>query len=288
MRAQQPGAAERRLAIQQLDSASSLLVNAGIHAVVKNPIKVGVWAVGLLICLFFQGIKVTPEQQGVYNEAIEKVREQSDYVAEAYSRMHDADYRYKNSQGWFWSCDSSCQVKKRSFLDAQASWQKEKLKEQQAMRIAKKGVGLFSEYGVLDCRWLFAQNFAGGKQFAKRQTQWDALFMGIQAMGRDETFVSYLLRLLSTMLFNFTLGVMGALLGFLWSLWGLIVEYQANLAIAVTFFVLASLAAFSFATLWLLGIYAAAAGTVYVGGKFLIHNMRLADENGGRPRGRVE
>lgn len=280
-----PGAAERRLAIQQLDDASALLVNAGIHAVVKNPIKVGVWACGLLICLFFQGIKITPEQQVVYNQAIEVVRSQSDVVAEAYALKYDAEYRYQRSQGWFWSCDSSCQIHKRSFQEAQAAWMREKKAEQEAMRAAKKGVGLFSEYGVLDCRWLFAQNFAGGKRFAKRQTQWDALFMGIQAMGRDESLVNYLLRLLSTMLFNFTLGVIGALLGFLWSLWGLIVEYQANLAVAVTFFVLASLAAFSFASMWLLGIYAAAAGTVYVGGKFLVHNMRLGDAGA---RGRVE
>ena len=45
-----------------------------------------------------------------------------------------------------------------------------------------------------------------GKNFATRQTKWDALFMGIQAMGRDEHLISYLFRLLLTMAFNFTFG----------------------------------------------------------------------------------
>jgi hypothetical protein len=45
-----------------------------------------------------------------------------------------------------------------------------------------------------------------GKNFASRQTKWDALFMGIRAMGRDESIVSYAFRLILTMAFNFTLG----------------------------------------------------------------------------------
>lgn len=284
---QQPSATERRIALQQIDEASSLLINAGIHTVRKNPIKFGVWGVGLLICVFFNGFKVTPQQEIAYNMAINEVRLQSDEVSAAYRQMHDADMMYRHSQGWFWSCSSSiCQANKRIFEEAEKVYRQEKRVEQLGMQKAKKGVGLFSEYGVMDCRWMFNTQFARGKQFAKRQTQWDALFMGIQAMGRDENFLSYCLRLLMTLLFNFTIGICGALVGFLWNLWGLIIEYQANAAVAASFFLLASLAAFSFAFAWLLGIYFAAAGTVYVGGKFLLSNMRL--QEGGDRRGRVE
>ena len=50
---------------------------------------------------------------------------------------------------------------------------------------------------VTTCRHMLRQfwtRFSQGKGFAQRQTKWDALFMGISAMGRDESFVNYLLR----------------------------------------------------------------------------------------------
>jgi len=260
-----------------------MLINVGIHTVRKNPLNFGVWGVGLLICLFFNGLKVTPQQEMEYSRKIEQVRLQSDSVAETWRRRHDAELMYRQSQGWFWSCDRSCQANKLIFNEADKIYQKEKDIERKAMQSAKQSVGLFSEYGVGDCRWLFNQQFASGKQFAKRQTQWDALFMGIQfAMGRDENIVNYIFRLLMNLLVNLTLGGFGALIGFLFNLWSLIVEYHTNVFVGVSFFVLAALAAFSFSFAWLMGIYFAAAGTVYVGGKFLIANMRIADDDGRR------
>jgi hypothetical protein len=39
--------------------------------------------------------------------------------------------------------------------------------------------------------------------------------MGISAMGRDEQFLSYVLRVIINVLMNFTVGVFGALVAFL-------------------------------------------------------------------------
>jgi hypothetical protein len=93
--------------------------------------------------------------------------------------------------------------------------------------------------------------------------------------------VSYLLELLLKILFNFTLGMIGTVVGFIFSLYSVICTYQAALSTSLFFFSLASLAALSFAMTWMFLLYGAAAGTVYVGAKMAAANMRL--ERGEEP-----
>ena len=89
-----------------------------------------------------------------------------------------------------------------------------------------------------------------GKSFAQRQTTWDAIFFGISAMGRDEKLASYLLRLVMSFLFNFTIGIFGAVVVFIVNLYSLIRSFHANIAYGMVFFILASIAAISFAMTW--------------------------------------
>jgi hypothetical protein len=104
-------------------------------------------------------------------------------------------------------------------------------------------------------------------------------------MGRDEKLASYVLRLVLSFVFNFTIGVVGAVLVFMGGLYGLIQSFQPDAVSALAFFGLASLAAISFALTWLLGLYVATAGTVYVGAKLISSNMRIEDGGrGGRDR----
>lgn len=60
---------------------------------------------------------------------------------------------------------------------------------------------------------------ARGKQFAKRATMWDALFVGISATRRDEGVLSVLLRIAFRLLVNLTFGLFMAVLEFLFSVW---------------------------------------------------------------------
>jgi hypothetical protein len=127
--------------------------------------------------------------------------------------------------------------------------------------------------------------------------------MGMRAMGRDENILSYLLQLILTMAFNFTIGLslppsspapppppspaigmIGAVIGFLWSVVSVIRSYQAPLYSAVIFFGLAALAAVAFAVTWIIGLYLAAAGTVYVGAKVIAANLRIEDAAGRQQR----
>jgi len=113
--------------------------------------------------------------------------------------------------------------------------------------------------------------------------------MGIGAIGRDEKLASYLMRIVASLLFNFTLGVFGAVVAFVFGLYALIQSYKASLLSGFMFFLLASLSACAFALTWIIGLYLATAGTVYVGAKVLASNVRLEDSQagGGQRRNRV-
>lgn len=59
-------------------------------------------------------------------------------------------------------------------------------------RKANSILGIFSSYGVAECKQLFWRSFSWGKKFGQRQTMFDMLFLGFRAMGRDESMIEYL------------------------------------------------------------------------------------------------
>lgn len=71
--------------------------------------------------------------------------------------------------------------------------------------------------------------------------------------------------------------MIGAVIGFLWSIVSVIRAYQTPIYSAIIFFGFASLAAIAFAVTWIIGLYLAAAGTVYVGAKIIAANLRIED-----------
>jgi hypothetical protein len=82
-----------------------------------------------------------------------------------------------------------------------------KREEYEITKAAKSQVGITSEYGVQETRDLFWGTFAGGKDFAKRQSMWDLLFTGLR-WGKDEELFSVILRWLIQLMFNVTLGIL--------------------------------------------------------------------------------
>merc|ERR1712124_221608 len=145
------------------------------------------------------------------------------------------------------------------------------------MSDAKSVAGLFSEVGVSEVQDSFWAYFSSGKNFAKRQTMWDAMFMGIRTIGRgrDESMIEYGLKLLMQLLLNFSLGLIMALVMFVIGLWSIVRSYQPNPIVAVIFFVSATCAAFSFVATYLCAIYGAAAGGVYGVLKLAEGNLQL-------------
>jgi len=133
------------------------------------------------------------------------------------------------------------------------------------MSDAKAVAGVFSEVAVDEVKDSFWQNFFAGKTFAKRQSMWDAMFIGIRSMSRhrDESWIEFGLKVLMQVLLNFSVGLLMALVMFIIGLWSIVRSYQPNPLVAVLFFVGAAAAGFSFVTTYLLAVYSAAAGGVY-------------------------
>ena len=89
--------------------------------------------------------------------------------------------------------------------------------------------------------------------------------MSIRGMsrGRDESWLEFGLKVLMQVLLNFSMGLIMALVFFVFGLWTIVRSYQPNPITAVIFFLGASIAAFSFVTTYLMAVYGAAAGGVY-------------------------
>lgn len=210
---------------------------------------------------------------------------QAEYTAA--TRYHEAYAHYYRTKGWF-ACDATCARYKRMTQKRKFEWDAIRAEGNARMSDARHVAGLWSEVGVEEVKDSFFRHFHSGKSYAKRRSMWDAMFMGIRSIsrsrGRDESMIEYSLKLLVQVLINFSIGLLMALVTFIWGLWGIIRTYQPNPVTGVVYFVTATCAAFAFVSTYLFMIYGAAAGGVYGMAKLAEANLRL--ENGGGGGGR--
>ena len=61
---------DRLQAAQRLDRISTLLIHAGVQTVRRHPVPSLLYVLGLLLCLFFSGLKVSERQYREYDEII--------------------------------------------------------------------------------------------------------------------------------------------------------------------------------------------------------------------------
>lgn len=109
------------------------------------------------------------------------------------------------------------------------------------------------------------------------------MFMGMRSMGRDESMLEYGLKVLLQVLINFSMGLVMALIFFMFGLWSIVKSYQPNPLTALAFFLTAACAAFAFVATYLFALYGAAAGGIYGVAKIAESQMRL---EGGANRNR--
>eukprot|EP01084_Bolivina_argentea_P053279 97806_1 len=215
-------------------SAGEIVVSTAKHVAKRHPGKVGLWVLGLMIAILASGFKPSPESIQRYTERLSFDR--SGGIA-AQNTYFDKDLLYRESQGFLWSCRTDeCRNNREEALQAKKELDEEYLEYKRKIIMANKEVGLFSTYGVREARDLFWSQAAGGKQFAKRATMWDAIFIGIRSMGRDDSLMEWVIRVFFQLLMNLTMGIIVALIGFLWSIWEVILAYGANPWAAVIFF----------------------------------------------------
>eukprot|EP00516_Mucochytrium_quahogii_P003425 CAMPEP_0203757070 /NCGR_PEP_ID=MMETSP0098-20131031/10221_1 /ASSEMBLY_ACC=CAM_ASM_000208 /TAXON_ID=96639 /ORGANISM=" , Strain NY0313808BC1" /LENGTH=215 /DNA_ID=CAMNT_0050649183 /DNA_START=101 /DNA_END=745 /DNA_ORIENTATION=- len=207
------GTAETQLSV---DDVSTALIRHGVAFAKRHYVMTSAYIVGVVIMLFAGGFAVSMEQEQKYERILSQIDLKRMHRAQVAAQ--NAEYNYRESKGWF-SCDNHCMANYEEYqlnLARLAEVEKEFAEIQSE---AKSVVGVFSEYGVQEVRDLFWSQFAGGKDFAKRSSWWDLIFMSIGSMGRDESLMEFALRFLMNMLMNFTIGLVGALIGFYWFVW---------------------------------------------------------------------
>lgn len=272
-----PGA---QIVLPEPGDLGQMIVRGATTFARRHKVITGSYIMGLLVIILIGGgAKLSYEQRREYNSIMNTIDLQAEF--DASQNYYMADQAYRASKGWF-SCDGLCQRNKRRMEDAKSRLDLIRKEGHARMSDAKSVAGLFSEIGVGEVQDSFWSYFNSGKQFAKRQSMWDALFMGIRSMGRDESMIEYGLRVLMNVLLNFSMGLVMALIMFVIGLWSIVTSYQPNPVVAVAFFIMAACAAFAFVASYLLAIYGAAAGGVYGVLKVAESNARAARINNGR------
>jgi hypothetical protein len=282
----------QQVQIREFEKLSTALITLGVQTIKKNPVKVGLYALGMLIFLFFQGLKISATQRAEYNQQLSKL--DTDTLNSLENEMVSA-YNHYYSLRWnyiiYESCSGECLHWKNLYHEKKLNFQSFEKQENDKIALAKSKLGIFSEYGVDETRTVFQNSFQFGKRIATRQTQWD-FFMNTFSMGlggfggggygnnrRDDAFLMYIIKMIVSAVFNFTMGMVISLFNFVFKLPALLASFQVGYLTGFTFFGLATLAAMSYLLTWLLGFYCLMAGGVYVGVKLVAANMRI--ENGG-------
>jgi hypothetical protein len=277
---------QQQIVLPEPADLGQLVVRGATNFARRHKVISGSYLIGILVLLFVgSGTKLTLDQQRQYNTIMNSIDLQAEF--DASQDVFYAHQAYSASKGWF-SCDSLCQRNKERLDRAQRKL--DMIREEGAARMsdAKSIAGLFSEVGVGEVQDSFWSYFTSGKQFAKRQTMWDALFIGLRHMNRDENVLEYALKVGMQLLVNFSMGLIMALIFFVVSLWSIVRTYQANPIVALIFFVGAACAAFAFVTTYLFAMYGAAFGGVYGLAKLAETQARAQRIGGGNQRQYME
>ena len=270
--------------LPDLATTGSLVVRGVKYVAKKNPIMTGSYLLGLVVLLMAgSGTKLTYDQAMEYNRIMSSIDVEAEYSASNDYAL--AKQRYDRSKGWF-TCNDECQFYKKRASEAKVILDRIRKEGYNRMSDAKAVAGLFSEVGVGETKDAFWEYFTNGQRFAKRQSMWDMLFMGMRSMSRDESFLEYAMKILFQVLINFSIGLIMALVFFVFGLWSIVQSYQASPLTAVLFFVLALCAGFAFVSTYLLAMYGAAGGAVYGVAKLAEGQLRLEQQRGGNRRQR--
>jgi hypothetical protein len=252
------------LAIPDPADMGSIILRGAQTFARRHKYLTGSYLLGLVVLLFFSsGIKLSHQQITKYNQIMESIDQQAEFDAsQHYYRTRQA---YAASKGWFFACDGLCQRNKQRMQVAELDLKKIRHEGNARMSHAKAVAGIFSQVAADEAKETFWQYFNSGKQFAKRQTMWDVMFLGMRSMtrGRDEGWMEFALKVLVQLLINLSMGLFMALIFFVCSIYSIVKSYQANPVFAVLFFVGASCAAFAFVASYLMAVYGAAATAVY-------------------------
>ena len=229
----------------------------------------------------------SPENEQAFSELMERAVFSEDMrMAQQEAMAAQRSLDQVHVWGWRWRppYDTLVPPRQRAVAEAQSRLHVALREREELQSEAKAQVGLWSPYGVTEVRERFWAAYQSGKDFAKRMTFWDVMF-GLGGR-RDEELAVTLLRWLGQIMMNFTVGLISALISFMFSLISMIWEYKASYLSGLLFFAIAMTGASAMVATFVGGMYATAAGGVYA----LIqgaHARRLEDGGAARRQQRM-
>jgi len=269
---------QQQVALPSVPEMGQIVVKGITKFAKKNKVISTSYIFGILFLLLIgSGTKLSYEQTRQYNNIMNTIDLEAEFAAS--NRYAIAVQNYRATKGWF-SCDYTCKRNKKQMEDAERVLEGIRNEGYARMSDAKSVAGIFSEVGVGEVKDSFWQYFQAGKKFAKRQSMWDMMFMGIRKMGRDESMMEYAMKLLIQVLINFSMGMIGAFFIFVFGLWSIVRSYQPNPITALAFLIGASCAAFAFVSTYLFAIFGVAAGGVFGVAKVAEANARIQMDPG--------
>lgn len=243
------------------NAPATVMTNLAVNFLKRHYIFSFLWIFGLLLTAFANGYSVDSETDREFSKKLydaDKIEQTQ--LRDAYLDNDAAYRRYYQSKGWF-SCDVGCQHNYQKYLDAQQRLREAKAIHNAALSEARKVVGIWSEYGVSDTRRLFWSSWEWGKNFAKRISFYDAIFLAFDS--RNDSFWAYVLQMVIRVLMNFTIGFFSALISFIWQLFWFVRTYSTGIS-GFLYWLLGSIAAFSMIVSAIGAMYGTAIGVVAV------------------------
>ncbi len=122
-------------------------------------------------------------------------------LADAEEAVAFAYQTYYASKGWF-TCDEVCTANLAYHDAKKAEFEALHAEYVEKEREANKELGLFSTHAVSSAKSMFWSRFASGRRFAKQATIWDAVFVGMRSMGRDDGIVAWIAEMIFRFLLN--------------------------------------------------------------------------------------
>lgn len=265
--------------VQRHASDNSNVIEINVFNVAKgfvqrHPAKVSLYVIGLVLMLFFQGFAITATQRQSYFQELTKLDSILDTKSNLEQQLDLAylDYNQNRKYSFFFfeKCDTPiCQSAKHHYLQMKQEIFATEKQEEQIRSNAKTKLGVLSEYGIDEIKTTFYSSLGFGKRFAKNQSKYDFIYSMIQSMfissSRDEAFLVYVIRFIMTVVFNFTLGMVLALISFAYSLVSVLRSFQVGYIDGLFYFGMGLIAATSYIITWLAGFYLLTGGAIYLG-----------------------
>ena len=259
------------------------------------------WLFGLWAALYAVAPPVSHKAERAYQEAMYTADALLPARSAALAVYRAAQYDTYSAKTWLWRFNPEvrARVRRAQAVEHQARVEAERAQQEwlKATRTAKRSLGLWSDVGVAEARQVFWTSYKEGKLFAQRHTVWDvgaccqcpgfslsrdsrdshsrrclltdsfsclvfAVMYG--RTGSEDSVLSFVIQWVGIALSNFTVGMISAVLSFMFALPGLIWSYGANIFSGALFFLIASVAASSVVTTYIGALYGTAAvGTYY-------------------------